>query len=209
MAWALLENSANPNGADKRGRIPFHFAFDSPFPAKNEVLKVLLDNGADVEATAHNGDRGIFILIRSADRKRCENGNKYHLWRAYSPLYRAISRQLESYEDSSERDPALPMSRAKGTYGCLVNLLLDKGADIEEKSKFGPTPLFYALRVGNEAAVSLLLARGAETKVKGMDCREILLIRAAPKRFFSYPAYSYILAKYCSDPGSTKGSRRL
>ncbi len=45
-------------------------------------------------------------------------------------------------------------------------LLLDKGASVEAKDKWGYTPLSWAARAGQHAVVDLLLDRGADTKSK-------------------------------------------
>ena len=48
----------------------------------------------------------------------------------------------------------------------IVRLLLEKGADIEAKdSRFGRTPLLWAVKGGHEAVVKLLLEKGADIKV--------------------------------------------
>jgi ankyrin repeat protein len=47
--------------------------------------------------------------------------------------------------------------------GCeaVVKLLLDKGADLQSKDKYGRTPLSWAAEKGHEAVVKLLLKKGA------------------------------------------------
>jgi ankyrin repeat protein len=48
----------------------------------------------------------------------------------------------------------------------VVELLLEKGADLECKSNYGETPLCQAAQNGHEAVVRLLLERGA-----GVECK--------------------------------------
>jgi ankyrin repeat protein len=43
----------------------------------------------------------------------------------------------------------------------MVELLLEKGADLESKDYFGWTPLLLAREKGHEAVVKLLLEKGA------------------------------------------------
>jgi uncharacterized protein len=45
-------------------------------------------------------------------------------------------------------------------------LLLDKGAPVNARAPNGTTPLMMAARYGNEASVPLLLARGADPKLR-------------------------------------------
>ena len=47
-----------------------------------------------------------------------------------------------------------------------VAALLDKGADVNAKFRYGATALFKAAERGNTEVVNLLLARGADVKVK-------------------------------------------
>ena len=48
----------------------------------------------------------------------------------------------------------------KDTYEAVVELLLEKGADVESKdTEYGRTPLWWAARNGHEAVVKLLKPR--------------------------------------------------
>ena len=44
----------------------------------------------------------------------------------------------------------------------VVKLLLEKGAELESKDKYGKTPLSLAAEMGHEAVVMLVLEKGAE-----------------------------------------------
>ena len=48
----------------------------------------------------------------------------------------------------------------------LVTALLDKGADVNAKFRYGTTALFKAAERGNTEVVKVLLARGADVSVK-------------------------------------------
>jgi ankyrin repeat protein len=48
----------------------------------------------------------------------------------------------------------------------MVELLLDKGADIDKHGEHGYTPLLWAAADGHEAVVKLLLDRGAATETR-------------------------------------------
>jgi len=49
----------------------------------------------------------------------------------------------------------------------MVRLLLDSGANIESRAKFGSTPLLYAVHGGHITTVELLLDHGADINVEG------------------------------------------
>ena len=48
----------------------------------------------------------------------------------------------------------------------LLTLLLDKGAAIDSRSPNGTTPLMMAARYGDEQGAHLLLARGADARLR-------------------------------------------
>ena len=47
-----------------------------------------------------------------------------------------------------------------------MKLLLEKGADVESKDRYGRTPLSWAAGNGHEAVVKLLLEKGADVESK-------------------------------------------
>ena len=53
-----------------------------------------------------------------------------------------------------------------------MQLLFDKGADIESKDKDGRTPLSYAAERGHEAVVKLLLDKGTNSVAPGSHFRQ-------------------------------------
>ena len=48
----------------------------------------------------------------------------------------------------------------------MVELLLEKGADVKSKDSHGRTPLSWAAEYGHEAVVELLLEKGANVESK-------------------------------------------
>lgn len=61
-------------------------------------------------------------------------------------------------------------------YEAMAKLLLDKGADIEEKNEGGYTPVWMAAADGNEAMVKALLEAGANVEAKDSDGNSPLVI---------------------------------
>jgi ankyrin repeat protein len=53
---------------------------------------------------------------------------------------------------------------ATGPNPAVVQLLLERGAQVDAESPNRTTPLMMAARYGNEAGVDILLARGADPK---------------------------------------------
>jgi hypothetical protein len=63
---------------------------------------------------------------------------------------------------------------AKRGHEAVVQLLLDKGADIKAKDKPGQTALHFAVTGGHEAVVQLLLNKGADINAKDNNGKTVL-----------------------------------
>lgn len=64
-----------------------------------------------------------------------------------------------------------------------VKALLEKGAGLETKSRYGQTPLFFAARGGHEELVKFLLAKGATPNVNDTFYKMSLLAAVADKGY--------------------------
>jgi ankyrin repeat protein len=62
-----------------------------------------------------------------------------------------------------------------------VQGLIEKGANIEAKSPYGQTPLFFAARNGHQSVVQFLLSKGAKVDVKDSFYKMSLVSAAADK----------------------------
>lgn len=51
------------------------------------------------------------------------------------------------------------------TYPDLIELLIDKGIDVDAKNSHDETPLMHAARSGNEEALKVLLKRNANRSI--------------------------------------------
>lgn len=66
-----------------------------------------------------------------------------------------------------------------------VRALLEKGAGLEAKSRYGQTPLFFAARNGHEEIVKLLLAKGANPNINDTFYKMSMLAAVADKGYVS------------------------
>ncbi|MBI5084270.1 MAG: ankyrin repeat domain-containing protein [Acidobacteria bacterium] len=62
-----------------------------------------------------------------------------------------------------------------------VKALLEKGANLEAKSRYGQTPLYFAARNGHEEVVKHLLSKGANPKVNDTFYKSSLLAASLDK----------------------------
>jgi len=90
----------------------------------------------------------------------------------------ALDRLLTQYPKATEAvEPnyrATPLHvAAQQSSLAVVNLLIDKGADVNARDKVGRTPLHYALLAGRRDVAKRLLERGADWRIttpEGMTC---------------------------------------
>jgi len=69
--------------------------------------------------------------------------------------------------DSKDSYYRAPLSyAAQNGHNMVVELLLEKGAELESKDRYGQTPLLYAAQNRHDAVVKLLLENGAELESK-------------------------------------------
>ncbi|KAI4145852.1 MAG: hypothetical protein LQ341_002241 [Variospora aurantia] len=180
----LLENGASVKSHDDEGWTPLHQAAISSKAV--EVIHLLLDKGADIEAktfttniwnlTRRNEATPLFLaageqestvkalMDRGADL-RCRNMNgemPIHVacWRGYAST---VKRMLDAGIDIEERDhlyEETPLLKAASTGQTLVlKLLLDRGANMDALTQYGRNALVHAQlhrKEGNEEAVRFL-----------------------------------------------------
>ena len=139
IAFALLQDGADPNAKDSNGMSPLAYA---AFRGDIEMVKALLEKGADVSSKDKNGNTPLLAA--------CMKDNE------------DISRLLmENGADFGITKPLSPAVVQGSTW--LVKALLEKGADVNEKSaRDGVTALMYAARLGHKEIVSILLENGAD-----------------------------------------------
>lgn len=140
----LLDEGANVNVMDERdGRTALMKAADQGF---DELVKLFLDRGADVNATSYSGK----TVLMSACPK-CSAGT--------------IERILDMGADINAacEDSSTALMRAASSRDInVIILLLERGANVDARDQNGRNPLMWFSREGNTAAVKLLLEKGCD-----------------------------------------------
>ncbi len=146
---------------------------------KPEIVKILLDNGADVnsvndfgwtplmEATSRNNLDVIKMLVdNGANINAADNQFYTCLMKAVSqgnlPIVKFfLEKQVEVNALNTYQESALLLSVASGN-AYITKALLDKDAEVNVADSKANTPLMFAAKGGDSYIVSLLIKKGAE-----------------------------------------------
>ncbi|KAK6540060.1 hypothetical protein TWF694_008890 [Orbilia ellipsospora] len=145
----LLQEGVDVDHKDINGRTPLLLA---AIRGKDEIVQLLIDGGADIESEDSNGRTPLF---------RAASSGKIEVVRLLLATGRIDANAKDRYAQMSP----LHYAAESGDRG-VVQLLLDKGVNIESKDKSGQTPLSRAASLKHADAVQLLLEKGADVESK-------------------------------------------
>jgi len=141
----LLQRGFDPNSRNPGGQAALHLAMRDGSPKVAEAL--WRHPALDIDAVNGSGETPLMLAALRGQldwaRRLLERRAKVHR-AGWSPLHYA----------------------ATGPEPKVVALLLDRGAPIDARSPTQNTPLMMAARYGAEANVDLLLARGADKRLR-------------------------------------------
>ena len=140
---SLLEKGADINAKNAEGMTAL---MEAASQGHANVVKLLLDEGADINAeNARGWDALMFANIMGMDQTNTSGLN---------------ASELLLEKGSGGINAALMFAAGQG-HTDAVKLLLDEGADINMKDKYGDTLLVHATEAGHTDVVKLLLDKGA------------------------------------------------
>lgn len=155
----LMERGGHPSLEDNHGWTPLRFAEvkkHSPVARLLEERTRIAPNLHDADATPQGSDGTRFDILddKCWTSMHCVAMNEQQ-W--------AIRSILDCEEPLAD---AVLLHAIKQGYKKVVELLLEKGADMETRDKHGRTSLWWAIEHGHEILVQLLLAKGADMEAK-------------------------------------------
>lgn len=146
----LILGSDNWNQQNNAGSSGLHIASRYGYAA---VVRLLLDNGADVESKGPYG--------------------KTALYKAATYGHEDVARLLLEHGadvESKDHDRTTALHRAAGNgHVAVARVLLEHGAQIEAKGNYGKTALYLAVQNVHVAVARLLLQKAADTQTQSSD----------------------------------------
>ena len=142
---SLLQRGLDPNSRSPEGQTGLHLALRDRSQRVADALWA--SSTLDVDIVNGSGETPLMLVALRGDlawvRRLVERGAKIHR-EGWSPIHYA----------------------ATGNEPKVVALLLDRGAPVDAVSPNRSTPLMMAARYGAEGNVDLLLARGADRRLR-------------------------------------------
>lgn len=181
-ARLLLQRGADPNAFDKnKGSTALTAA---AFKGQSEVVKLLLEHGANADAALRDGTRRTPLYVvagADADEDLAIEVAKLLLDKGADINVRAVD--WNSTEGWTPLLAAIKNERWK-----LVHFLVERGADVnaqsvaagqyEEEMGFGLTPLMHAAKVNTPELSMFLLDKGASIETRTVTGRTALFFAA-------------------------------
>jgi ankyrin repeat protein len=148
----LIESGADINGQDERGETALTIAVKN---GNTELVELLIEKGAEINGKNKDGETALTIAVRS-----------------WSP--RALAIIIKRQPELNNKTTLTRFtSHIKN-----IELLIEKGADINSKNMDGETVLMNAIQNGNTELVELLIKNGAEINGKSKDGETALMYAA-------------------------------
>jgi ankyrin repeat protein len=130
---------------------------DAAFSKHFEIMKLLLESGAKVDAPDH---RGVTLLVS---------------WGFFDPTVSTILLEAGADPNAADREGATALMKAS-SYGLkqAVKILIEHHADINKKDLKGRTALMHAASGRRADAIAILLENGADPNARDSEGKSAL-----------------------------------
>jgi len=149
---ALLAQGADVNAKDRTGQTALMHA---SYSGHLDIVRALLAKGASVNAKDNDGRTALLVV---ASKPPADQGPSAEF---------AMARAAGAAAGAEE------------FLGPVVQALLAKGADVNDKDSNGETALMWASRFGHLGVVQVLLAKGADVNAKMGNGRTALMVASS------------------------------
>ncbi len=179
----FLTAQMSPDTKDNQGLTALMWA---SYQGKSEIVKTLLDKGADVNApggSSLSGGITTALLCAVGGFLEQDGGNRAEVVKMLLDKGADVNVRLKNLRNMEDGNTALlAMSfyvsspRRSDSKDCLeiVRLLLENGADVNAKGWRGKTALIAAATCENNDIVKMLLDKGADVNAKDVDGKTAL-----------------------------------
>ena len=162
----MIENGLDLNARDAAGNSLVYFAVTNSKSLK--VLRILADNGADLDApSAATGETPLIYIVATAERIQDEVKQVY--------AQNLTSQKWQEKKDNLEKIAAAEMIHAVKT----LKLMIDLGADINLETPFGTPLMKAAANPWNSEMVKILTDAGADVNQPDQSGRTALFYAEA------------------------------
>jgi len=144
----LLKKGSDATIQDNQGRIALMYAITTN--ADKKIITLLLDNTADINIQDKWGKAAFMYILDKKDEELIE---------------KVIDKIDPNIQDKNGQATLLTVMQRKPINHKLVELLLEKGADPNNKNQYNTTPLIIAVKNNDNKLVKLLLDKGANPNV--------------------------------------------
>ncbi|KAF3157612.1 hypothetical protein TWF569_000177 [Orbilia oligospora] len=180
MKVMLAGNGVDLELADNIGRTAVLFAAKGGY---EDIVRVLIESGANPEAKNHYGEAAILLAVREGHESivriligigvNLEVKNDYGetplfvaAQKGYEGIFRRLMESKANIETRDRKGRTTLMAAAGEGCETIAELLIKSGVSVEDKDKNGETALWKALGYGKWGVLRMLIDRGADLKVK-------------------------------------------
>ncbi|XP_050102650.1 potassium channel SKOR-like isoform X2 [Malus sylvestris] len=199
----LIRTGADPNKTDYDGRSPLHLA---ALKGHEDITLFLIQEGVDInikdnfgntpllEAIKNGNDRVSSLLIQQGASLNIDNAGSFICTSIARGDADLLKRLLANGIDPNSKDydhrTPLHVAASEGLY-IMSKLLLEAGASVFSKDRWGNTPLDEGRMCGNKNLIKLLEEAKAAQLTEFPYCAQEITDKMPPKKCTVYPFHPW------------------